>query len=211
MFKTIKEENVQAEIVEKKSKFIANVFYVETSRDAEEIIKNINKKYYDARHNCYAYSVKNPNESIKRFSDDGEPSGTAGAPMLNIIEKNNISNILIIVTRYFGGILLGTGGLVRAYSEATIKALEKVTYAKEECGMEVSITISYSDFENLKYFCKKNNINIISTVYNDCVECIIEVNNEEKDKILTNNDKNNFKILNYKVIKAKNIRKNIEN
>lgn len=77
--------------------------------------------------------------------------------------------------------------------------------------MEVSITISYSDFENLKYFCKKNNINIISTVYNDCVECIIEVNNEEKDKILTNNDKNNFKILNYKVIKAKNIRKNIEN
>lgn len=121
MFKTIKEENVQAEIVEKKSKFIANVFYVETSRDAEEIIKNINKKYYDARHNCYAYSVKNPNESIKRFSDDGEPSGTAGAPMLNIIEKNNISNILIIVTRYFGGILLGTGGLVRAYSEATIK------------------------------------------------------------------------------------------
>lgn len=211
MFKTIKEENMQAEIVEKKSKFIANVFYVETSRDAEEIIKNINKKYYDARHNCYAYSVKNPNESIKRFSDDGEPSGTAGAPMLNIIEKNNISNILIIVTRYFGGILLGTGGLVRAYSEATIKALEKVTYAKEECGMEVSITISYSDFENLKYFCKKNNINIISTVYNNCVECIIEVNNEEKDKILTNNDKNNFKILNYKVIKAKNIRKNIEN
>lgn len=211
MFKTIKEENVQAEIVEKKSKFIANVFYVETSRDAEEIIKNINKKYYDARHNCYAYSVKNPNESIKRFSDDGEPSGTAGAPMLNIIEKNNISNILVIVTRYFGGILLGTGGLVRAYSEATIKALEKVTYAKEECGMEVSITISYSDFENFKYFCKKNNINIISTVYNNCVECIIEVNNEEKDKILTNNDKNNFKILNYKVIKEKNIRKNIEN
>lgn len=207
MFKTIKEENVQAEIVEKKSKFIANVFYVETSKDAEEIIKSISKKYYDARHNCYAYSVQNPNESIKRFSDDGEPSGTAGAPMLNIIEKNNISNILVIVTRYFGGILLGTGGLVRAYSEATIKALEKVTYAKEECGMELSITINYSDFENFKYFCKKNNINIISTKYNNCVECIIEVNNEEKDKILANNDKNNFKILNYKVIKEKNIRK----
>lgn len=211
MFKTIKEENVQAEIVEKKSKFIANVFYVETSRDAEEIIKSINKKYYDARHNCYAYSVQNPNESIKRFSDDGEPSGTAGAPILNIIEKNNISNILVIVTRYFGGILLGTGGLVRAYSEATIKALEKVTYAKEECGMELSITINYSDFENLRYLCKKNNINIITTKYNNCVECILEVNNEEKEKILANNDKNNFKILNYKVIKEKNIRKNIEN
>lgn len=211
MFKTIKEENVQAEIVEKKSKFIANVFYVETSREAEEIIKKVNKKYYDARHNCYAYSVQNPNESIKRFSDDGEPSGTAGAPMLNIIEKNNISNILVIVTRYFGGILLGTGGLVRAYSEATIKALEKVTYAKEEYGMELSITINYRDLENLKYFCKKNNINIITTKYNNCVECIIEVNKEEKDKILVNNDKNNFKILNCKVIKEKNIRKNIEN
>lgn len=211
MFKTIKEENVQAEIVEKKSKFIANVFYIETSKEAEEIINKINKKYYDARHNCYAYSVQNPNEIIKRFSDDGEPSGTAGAPMLNIIEKNNISNILVIVTRYFGGIMLGTGGLVRAYSEATIKALEKVTYVKEECGMELSITINYSDFENLKYFCKKNNIYIINTQYENFVECTIEVNNEEKDKLIANNDKNNFKILNYKVIKEKNIRKNIEN
>lgn len=211
MFKTIKEESVQAEIVEKKSKFIANIFYVETSKEAEEIINRINKKYYDARHNCYAYSVQNIKESIKRFSDDGEPSGTAGAPMLNIIEKNNISNILVIVTRYFGGIMLGTGGLVRAYSEATIKALEKVTYVKEECGMELAITVNYSDFENLKYFCKKNNIYIINTHYENFVECTIEVNNEEKDKLIANNDKNNFKILNYKVIKEKNIRKNIEN
>lgn len=211
MFKTIKEENVQAEIIEKKSKFIANVFYVETSDKAEEIIKSINKKYYDARHNCYAYSVKTPNENIKRYSDDGEPSGTAGAPMLNIIEKNNINNILVVVTRYFGGILLGTGGLVRAYSEATIKALEKVTYAKEECGIELSVTVNYSDFENLKYFCKKNDIYIINTQYNNCVECTIEVNNDEKNKLIANNDKNNFKILNYKVIKEKNIRKNIEN
>lgn len=211
MFKTIKEESMQAEIVEKKSKFIANIFYVQTSEQAEEIINRINKKYYDARHNCYAYSIRNANESVKRFSDDGEPSGTAGAPILNIIEKNNISNILVVVTRYFGGILLGTGGLVRAYSEATIKALDKVTYVKEECGMELSVTVNYSDFENLKYFCKKNNIYIINTHYENFVECTIEVNNEEKDKLIANNDKNNFKILNYKVIKEKNIRKNIEN
>lgn len=211
MFKTIKEENIQAEIVEKKSKFIANIFYVDSSNKAEEIIRNVNKKYYDARHNCYAYSVKSPGEQIKRFSDDGEPSGTAGAPILNIIEKNNINNILVIVTRYFGGVLLGTGGLVRAYSEATMKALEKVTYAKEECGMELSITINYSDLENFKYFCKKNDISIIDTQYNNNVECTIEVNNEEKNNLVSNNEKNNINILDYKVIKEKNIRKNIEN
>lgn len=211
MFRTIIEENVQAEIVEKKSKFIANIFYVETSKKAEEIIKQVNKKYYDARHNCYAYCIKNQEEEVKRFSDDGEPSGTAGAPMLNIIEKNNISNILVIVTRYFGGILLGTGGLVRAYSEATMKALEKVTFAKEEYGMELSITISYSDFENLKYYCKKNNISIIDVIYDNNIRCILEVNNEEKENIISNSEKNSFKVLNYQIIKKKNIRKNIGN
>ena len=210
MFKTIKEEHVEAEIVEKKSKFIANIFYVNTTEMAEDVIKKTNKKYFDARHNCYAYSIKNINENVKRFSDDGEPSGTAGAPILNIIEKNEINNILVIVTRYFGGILLGTGGLVRAYSEATMRALERVTYANEECGMEMLITISYSDFENFKYFCRKKNISIINTTYNKYIECTIEVNNEEKQNIIDNNEKNNFNILNNKVIKEKNIRKNIE-
>lgn len=108
MFKTIKDENVQAEIEVKKSKFIANVFYVSCSEDAEKIIKEINKKYHDARHNCYAYCIKNKDENINKFSDDGEPSGTAGGPMLKIIEKNEICNVLVVVTRYFGGILLGT-------------------------------------------------------------------------------------------------------
>ena len=105
MFKSI-EGNVSAEIVEKKSKFIANVFYVKNVKEAEEIIKKIRKKYYDSRHNCFAYRVYSKDGVIQKFSDDGEPSGTAGSPMLNILESKNLSNILVVVTRYFGGILL---------------------------------------------------------------------------------------------------------
>ena len=122
-FNTI-EENVVEEIVEKKSKFIANLIYVETVKDAENEIKNIKKKYFDARHNCVAYRIAEDDKIIEKSSDDGEPSGTAGAPMLNILQKNNLANVLIVVTRYFGGVLLGTGGLVRAYSECLQKAIE---------------------------------------------------------------------------------------
>lgn len=105
MFKTI-EENVTFELVEKKSRFIADIFYVETKEDAEEKIKELKKKYYDAKHHCFAYSVFEENGRLDRFSDDGEPSGTAGSPMLNILTSNNLSNVVAIVTRYFGGILL---------------------------------------------------------------------------------------------------------
>ena len=113
-FITIK-QNVQAEIIEKKSKFIANFFYVENVEEAEKMIKETKKKYFDARHNCIAYRVVEDGQIIEKSSDDGEPSGTAGSPMLNILQKNNLANVLIVVTRYFGGILLGTGGLVRDY------------------------------------------------------------------------------------------------
>ena len=210
MFRTIKEENIQAEIEEKKSKFIANVFYVESQNKAENIIKEVNKKYFDARHNVFAYIVNNKFENVIRFSDDGEPSGTAGAPILNILQKNNLGNILVIVTRYFGGILLGTGGLIRAYQEATIKALDKVTYVNEEYGMELEVMLNYSDFDSFKYYCIKNNIILLNTEYSDFVKCIVEVNADEKNKITDNNEKNKLKILNYKILKEKNIRKNIE-
>ena len=122
-FITIK-ENVIAEITEKKSKFIANLIKVENKQDAEEKINKIKKTYHDARHNCVAYRIIEENKIIEKSSDDGEPSRTAGGPMQNILQKNNLCNILVIVTRYFGGILLGTGGLVRAYSETTQKAIE---------------------------------------------------------------------------------------
>ena len=102
------------EVVEKKSRFIATVFPVKTEEEAVAIIEETKKKYWDARHNCFAYVIGSKNE-LQRFSDDGEPSGTAGKPILDVLTGEGVHNALIIVTRYFGGTLLGTGGLVRAY------------------------------------------------------------------------------------------------
>ena len=111
------------EIVEKKSRFIAHVQSVSSVEEAQDYIEGIRKKYWDARHNCYAFSVgvENP---VTRFSDDGEPHSTAGMPTLDVILKNGVEDVVVVVTRYFGGILLGTGGLVRAYSKAAKLALE---------------------------------------------------------------------------------------
>ena len=129
-FSTI-EKNVTAEVVDKKSKFIANFIYVDDVIKAEQLIKETRKKYFDARHNCIAYRIIENDQIIEKSSDDGEPSGTAGAPMLNILQKNNLANVLIIVTRYFGGILLGTGGLVRAYSDSLLKAIDQANIIKK--------------------------------------------------------------------------------
>ena len=122
MIQTIK-ENASCEIVEKK--FIANVFYVESKEEAEDFIKQIHKQYHDAKHHCYAYRISSKENIIEKASDDGEPSGTAGAPILTILSKNHLANVLVIVTRYFGGILLGTGGLVKAYSKACFTRYRK--------------------------------------------------------------------------------------
>ena len=105
--RTIK-DNVSAEITVKKSKFIANIFRVNSEQEAKLVIENMNKKYYDARHNCYAYIIDEKSNFIERFSDNGEPSGTAGAPILGVLKNKDLHNIIVIVTRYFGGILLGT-------------------------------------------------------------------------------------------------------
>ena len=160
MYNTIK-ENASYEIVEKKSKFIGNVFYVESKEEAEKIIKEQKKKYHDARHNCWAYRVLDDNNVVEKSSDDGEPSGTAGAPMLNILSKENIVNTLVIVTRYFGGILLGTGGLVKAYSESTKLALEQAKITKIEEGYIHKIEINYSDLDSFKYYLKKKSNKLI--------------------------------------------------
>ena len=209
MQKTIK-QNTSAEIVEKKSKFIANLFYIQSEEEAEEIIKEVKKKYYDAKHNCYAYSILDENENLYRMSDDGEPSGTAGAPMLNLLQKNELVNVLVIVTRYFGGILLGTGGLVRAYSDATAKAIEKAEFVYEEFGYELQVTLEYGELEKLEYYCRKNNLNIINKEYSEKINCIIEMNKMEKDNFINNLNKMNFKIEKYEIIKQKNIRKNVD-
>lgn len=206
MFFTIKEEKLQEEIVEKKSKFIATLFYVENEEKAHEIIKNVKKQYFDARHSCYAYRIMNDNILTERQSDDGEPSGTAGGPLLNILSKNNLCNVLVIVTRYFGGILLGTGGLVRAYSEAALKVIQTASMARETCGLEVEFEIDYPRLEIFKYYCNKNEINIVEIVYEDTIKCLVEVTNEELEKMV-NIDKDNCSIVGYNVVRAKNIRK----
>lgn len=207
-FKTILEKNTTAEIIEKKSRFIANLFYVETPQEAENKIKQIKKKYYDAKHNCFAYITLNENEIQKKCSDDGEPSGTAGAPMLEILEKQSIYNVVVIVTRYFGGILLGTGGLVRAYSDSLKEAIKKSTLVEQEPGYEAEIKLPYADFEKFKYYCNKNNINIINSEYSDFIICKIEVNEAEKNRLeIEFREQDNFKIMTFDIIRQKNISK----
>ena len=181
-FVTIK-ASVQAEIVEKKSKFIANLFPVENVEEAEELIKNIKKKYHDARHNCIAYRMVEENQIIEKSSDDGEPSGTAGAPMLNILQKNNLANVLIVVTRYFGGILLGTGGLVRAYSDSLLKAIEESETIQKCQGTELLVRVKYNEFDHFKYYCKNNNILITNVEYNELITCKIELEDDKKEKL----------------------------
>ena len=178
----------EAEIVEKKSKFIANIFQVKSVEEAEERIKLIKKKYHDARHNCVAYRVFENDKVFEKSSDDGEPSGTAGGPMLNILQKNNLCNVVVIVTRYFGGILLGTGGLVRAYSDAAQKAIEKGIKVYKVKGVEFEIKLDYSNLEIFKHYCKNNDIKITNIEYGEDIKLIIEMEKTRKNIFLE--DKN---------------------
>ena len=176
--------HVETEIVERKSKFIANMFYIKNVQEAEEIIKKTKKKYFDARHNCIAYRVIEDDRLIEKASDDGEPSGTAGSPMLNILQKNNLVNVLIIVTRYFGGILLGTGGLVRAYSSSLQKAIEESTKEMKCLGVEMQVEVEYQNFESFKYYCKINDIKVVDAQYLEKIICKIELEEKKKMKII---------------------------
>ena len=209
MFKTIKEEVIE-ELVEKKSKFIASVFYIESVEEAEQKLEQIKKKYHDARHNCYAYRIIKENSVIEKSSDDGEPSGTAGSPMLTILSKNDIANILVVVTRYFGGVLLGTGGLVRAYSDVTSNALKRSRIITMELGYELEVNLDYSEVEKFKYFCKKNRIDVKKEEYLEKVKIIVECSEENKDRIQQKNIKLEEKSLKIRVIRKKYVEKNIE-
>ena len=199
VYNTIEKQET-SELVEKKSKFIANIFYVSTTQEAEEKLEQIRKKYYDARHNCYAYRVIEDGNIIDRSSDDGEPSGTAGAPMLNILKKEN--NVLVVVTRYFGGILLGTGGLVRAYSQSTQDVIEKSVVILKQEGYVATLEVEYKDLEKLRYFCKKKEIKIIDIKYLENVSVKLEFKKEEKE-VFRNKENLNFDYLNYEIIQEK--------
>lgn len=208
MFKTI-DKNVEAEIVEKKSKFIANVFYVESVQEAEELIKKVKKQHNEARHNCFAFSVFTREGVVDRFSDDGEPSGTAGSPMLNIITSKKITNVLVVVTRYFGGILLGTGGLVRAYTGAFQEALEKVNIIEKELGVMAKFVVTYSDLEKLKYYLKQNDIDIINNDFNENVEVYVDITENKLEELNNRLNDLNFDIISQEILQEKYIDKKI--
>ena len=206
MFKTIDNE-AEGIITEKKSKFIANIFYVENEKENKKILKKIKKKYYDARHNCYAYRIKNENGILQKQSDDGEPSGTAGSPMLNILEKKELINVIAIVTRYFGGILLGTGGLVKAYSEALKEALRNVEYAQIEQGYILEIITTYEDINKIEHLLIQNDVAIVNKEYTEKIKLLVEISKEKYEKIVKKIPENNLKKVKIEIKEEKNIKR----
>lgn len=152
------------ELEEKKSRFIATTLPISSQEEALEFIEHIKKKYWDARHNCYAY-VLGDRQEIQRFSDDGEPGGTAGKPMLDVLLGEDIHNMAVVVTRYFGGTLLGTGGLVRAYSGSVKEGLAHSVILEKQSGRKLLLTTGYSDLGKIQYLLMENNIPILSEDY----------------------------------------------
>ena len=156
------------EIVEKKSRFIANFKEIESEEEALAFIGKIKKQYWDARHNCYAF-VAGENHNLQRCSDDGEPAGTAGRPMLDVLLKEDIHNAAVVVTRYFGGTLLGTGGLVRAYQRAVQEGLSHSVIIEKVKGRSLKIDSDYNGIGKIQYILAKNQITAMDASYTDKV------------------------------------------
>ncbi len=170
------------EIVEKKSRFIANVFPVETQQQAEEKIAEISKKYWDARHNCYAYVIGVNGENTK-CSDNGEPSGTAGKPILEVINGAGLTNTLVIVTRYFGGVLLGTGGLVRAYTQSAQAGIANCQVGEKVLSQKLTLKVGYNMINNVQYYLSQNEISIADSRYEADVQFDICVRDADRQRI----------------------------
>ena len=176
-------EGASAEIVEKKSRFIATIRPVKTEEEASAFIEKMKKQYWDARHNCSAFVV-GENNCITRCSDDGEPSGTAGRPMLEVLLGSGITNIAVVVTRYFGGVLLGTGGLVRAYQGAVQEALSLCKTGIMLTGTYYQITASYADAGKIQNVAAEENIDVLDTEYGENVRFRMFLTTEEESRIL---------------------------
>ena len=170
-----------AEIVEKKSRFIAYICPVEDEEQANAFIDSIKKKHYDARHNCSAYIVGTAGE-LTKCSDDGEPAHTAGRPMLEILKKAELNNVCVVVTRYFGGILLGTGGLVRAYSDAVKAVLEKCEIYELRPYLGLHIATDYSSYGKIEHMAGSKGFIIKNIVYTDGVELDLFIPPEEENE-----------------------------
>ena len=140
----------EAEFVEKRSSFLGHVRYVETEDEAKAFVAEMKKKFYDARHNCWCYIIK---DGAVRYSDDGEPQGTAGIPMLEVLKREGFTNVVCVVTRYFGGVLLGTGGLLRAYTKSAKDALDAAGICVVRRWVKAEVACSYAMLERLKTEC----------------------------------------------------------
>lgn len=175
-FTVLKEESFEYE--EKKSIFIGYVKRCESEEDAKEYVGKIKNKHKDARHNCYAYVI-GENMGIQRYSDDGEPQGTAGIPIIDVIKKKNLTNVAVVVTRYFGGVLLGAGGLVRAYTKAASEAINTGEVVAKVLGRAIKLKISYDLLGKMQYFCSTNNFYIEDTQYSDNVEVELYIEEEK--------------------------------
>ncbi|MFS9171885.1 YigZ family protein [Streptococcus infantis] len=178
-FRTIKEDGqVQEEI--KKSRFICHAKRVCSEEEARAFITAIKKEHYKATHNCSAFIIGERSE-IKRTSDDGEPSGTAGVPMLGVLENHNLTNVCVVVTRYFGGIKLGAGGLIRAYAGSVAFAVKEIGIVeiKEQTGIQIQM--SYAQYQEYGNFLKEHNLMELETNFTDQVDTIIFVDKEDKE------------------------------
>jgi len=140
--------SAEAELVEKRSRFIGQLFPAESEEEARAFIEQVKKKHYDARHNCWCYRLRSG--GVERYSDDGEPQGTAGQPMLNVFQREDVWNVCCVVTRYFGGVLLGAGGLVRAYTQAAKDALDAAGISVVRRWVEVTVDCPYNLFDRMK-------------------------------------------------------------
>ena len=173
-------EGGEGEIVEKKSRFIATIRKCETEEEAVAFIEEMKKKYWDARHNCSAYTI-GLNHELERCSDDGEPQKTAGRPMLDVLLNEGIHNVCVVVTRYFGGILLGTGGLVRAYQAAVKEGLNNSVVITKQYGKKIRIVTDYNGIGKLQYIVATNGYTMLSTDYTDVVTARVMVTPSEQE------------------------------
>lgn len=173
----------RAETEEKKSRFIATLHAVNSKEEAESFIAACKKKYPDARHNCSAY-ILGADGQIEHSSDDGEPAGTAGKPMLEVLRGAGLTNVAVVVTRYFGGILLGTGGLVRAYTQSVKAGIDASQIIHKIQGFRLSFTVDYTDVGKLQYFMRQNNYILSDMIYEAEVTCIAIVEAERLESFI---------------------------
>ncbi|PKM67919.1 MAG: YigZ family protein [Firmicutes bacterium HGW-Firmicutes-2] len=176
-YETIRQE-ATTELIEHKSRFIGSLRPASSEEEAKDIVAKINKQFRDANHNCYAYRI-NEAQLVEKYSDDGEPTQTAGMPMLDLLRSKNLVNVVVVVTRYFGGVKLGTGGLVRAYTKTLQSALDQVNIIKKDTYTLLKITVPYTFAGKMDYYIQKEAIVVKDIQYEDEIHYELYTTNDD--------------------------------